>query len=134
MEEFAMSKYSLVLLLLGALLLAGCAGSGAQGAPATTGQAIINLVTNPNPAKVGDVELRFTVNDSQGRPVTAADFDVFADHTDMSGMTMHGKATEQGDGLYSITANFSMTGNWKLSVGVKTDRLEHKQDFELKVQ
>jgi PBP1b-binding outer membrane lipoprotein LpoB len=130
-----MRTFSLALIILVALLLAGCAGSSTQEAPSTTtGQAIINLVTNPDPAKVGDVQLRFTVNDSQGRPVTAADFDVFADHTDMSGMTMHGKATDQGDGLYSITANFSMTGNWKLSVEVKTDRLEHKQDFELKVQ
>jgi hypothetical protein len=130
-----MRTFSLALIILVALLLAGCAGSSTQEAQSTTtGQATINLVTNPDPAKVGDVQLRFTVNDSQGRPVTAADFDVFADHTDMRGMTMHGKATDQGDGLYSITANFSMTGNWKLSVEVKTDHLEHKQDFELKVQ
>jgi hypothetical protein len=98
-EDFPMRKFSLVLPLLVTLLLAGCAGSGSQGAPAAAGQATINLVTNPNPAKVGDVELRFTISDSQGQPVTAADFDVFADHTDMTGMTMHGKATEQGNGL-----------------------------------
>lgn len=128
-----MSKLSLFLVFT-ILLLTGCAGSGSQSSSSATGQATINLVTNPNPATVGEVELRFTIRDNQGQPVTAADFDVFADHTDMSGMTMHGKATEQGNGLYSITANFSMSGNWKISVGVKTDSLEHSQDFELKVQ
>lgn len=129
-----MRRYGLFLLLAGALFLAGCAGSNAQAEPATPRQATIDLVTNPDPARVGNVELRFTVTDSQGQPLTAADFDVFADHTDMSGMTMHGKATEQGNGLYSITANFSMAGNWKLSVGVKTESLEQKQDFELKIE
>jgi len=127
-----MRKFSLVFLLFAILLLSACAGS--QDTPVTTAPATIALVTNPNPAKVGDVELRFTVTDSRGQPVAGADFDVFADHIDMTGMTMHGKAIEQSNGVYSITANFSMAGNWKLSVGVKTESLEHKQDLELKVQ
>lgn len=124
----------LPLLLIAFLLLAACAGASSQNTPTGTVPARINLVTNPDPAKVGDVELRFIVTDSQGQPVAGADVDVFADHIDMTGMTMHGKATEQSKGVYSITANFSMAGNWKLSVGLKTDSLEHEQDLELKVQ
>lgn len=129
-----MRTISLTLLFFAMLLLAACSGASSQVTPATTAPATIALVTTPNPAKVGDVELRFTVTDSQGQPVAGAEFEVFADHTDMSGMTMSGKATEQGNGVYAITANFSMAGNWKVSVGVRTPSLEHKQDLELKVQ
>lgn len=125
---------SLVLLLFMISLLAACAGTSPQDSPSVAAPVNISLATNPNPAKVGDLELRFTVTDEKGQPLTGADFDVFADHTDMAGMTMHGKATEQGNGVYSVTANFSMAGNWKLSVGVKKADLDYKQDIELKVQ
>ena len=125
----------LAVLLFALSLLAACGGNSSQTTtqtmPAST---TISLVTNPNPARVGDVELRFTVTDPSGQPVTGANFDVFADHIDMSGMTMHGSATEQGEGVYAITANFSMSGNWKLSTEVKKGDLSHKQDIELKVQ
>lgn len=128
-----MRKLATVFLLI-TLILTACTASGAPASPLPPASVTVNLVTNPDPAKVGDVELRFTVTDAKGQPVTGADFDVFADHTDMSGMTMHGKATEQGNGQYSITANFSMAGNWKLSIAVKKDGLDHKQDIELKVR
>ena len=123
-----------VLLLFMFPFLAACAGSSPQDPQSELASATISLVTNPNPAKAGDVELRFTVTDEKGQPLTGADFDVFADHTDMSGMTMHGKATEQGNGVYAITANFSMSGNWKLSVEVKKGDFDYKQDIELKIQ
>ena len=130
-----MRKLFLSLLLFIPLSLAACGGNNspatAQPVPASTN---ISLATNPNPARVGDVELRFTVTDPSGQPVSGASFDVFADHTDMSGMTMHGTATEQGNGVYSITANFSMPGNWKLSIEVKKGDLSQKQDIQLKVQ
>lgn len=129
-----MQKITLALIFLVTLLLESCSGGSPQATPADPAPATVDLTTNPSPAKVGAVELRFSVTDGQGQPLTGADFDVFADHTDMTGMTMHGKVVEQGQGIYSITANFSMAGNWKLSVGVKTDSLEHKQDLELKIQ
>lgn len=130
-----MRQVSLALLLLvSTLILSACASSATPDAAPLPAFTTVNLITNPDPARVGDVELRFTVTDAKGQPVTGADFDVFADHTDMSGMTMHGKATEQGNGLYSITANFSMSGNWKLSVTVIKDNLDYKQDIQLKIQ
>ena len=129
-----MHKFSSILLLIIPLLLAACASAKPQVAPPTPTPVTISLASNPNPAKVGEVELRFTVTDAKGQPVTGADFDVIADHTDMNGMTMHGKANEQGSGTYAITANFSMAGNWKLTVEVKKDSLGHKQDIELIVQ
>lgn len=129
-----MRKFMIAFLVFATLLLAACADSKPSATTLPLASTTISLVTNPNPAKVGDVVLRFSVVDATGEPVTGADFDVFADHTDMSGMTMHGTATEQGNGMYSITANFSMAGNWKLSVEVKKDNLDHKQDIALKIQ
>jgi hypothetical protein len=83
---------------------------------------------------MGDVELLFTVVDEKGQTVTGADFDVIADHIEMSGMTMHGKATDQSNGNYAIKTNFSMSGMWKLSVQVKKDALDYKQDIDLEIK
>ena len=123
-----------VLGLVMLLALAACSASGSTTAAPTKAPVSIALVTEPDPAVVGDVELQFTVVDENGQPISAADFDVFADHTDHSGMTLHGKATDQGNGLYAITANFSMSGNWKLSVQVKKDTLDYNEDIPLKIQ
>lgn len=129
-----MSKVFLLFGLVIVLVLSACSAAGAQPpAPVAPAAATIALETNPNPPVAGDLELRFTVTDTQGQPVSGADFDVIADHVDHSGMIMHGKATDQGNGVYSITANFSMSGNWKLSVQVKKDSLDHKQDIALKI-
>lgn len=52
----------------------------------------------------------------------------------MSGMTMSGLATEQSSGIYAIDANFSMSGNWMLTVYVRKKGLDYKEDIDLKVQ
>ena len=130
-----MRKLLFILLVAGlAILLAACGGSQPTETVPTTAPVNIALITMPSPPAVGDVTIQFTAVDAKGQPITGADFDVIADHTDMSGMTMHGKATEQGSGVYAITANFSMTGNWTLTVQVKKDGLDFKQDIKLTIQ
>lgn len=130
-----MRKLLFFLLLAGlSILLVGCGGSKPTETVPVQASVTITLTTNPVPPVSGNVELRFSVVDDQGQPVTGADFDVIADHTDMSGMTMHGKATEQEGGVYAIMTNFDMAGNWKLTVQVKKDDLNYKQDIELKIE
>lgn len=127
-----MGKWLIFIGLMMAALLSACVGGNSDSqAPAAAAAAAIALDTLPNPPAQGDVELRFTVKDAQGNPVSGADFDVIADHTDMSGMTLHGKATDQGGGVYSILTNFSMSGNWKLTVQVRKDGLDHKEDIPI---
>lgn len=129
-----MRSLSLMVLAVGiGLILAACGGAATQNPGATSPPGAITLSTIPDPPLVGDVELVFKVIDDQGQPVSGADFDVIADHTDMSGMTMHGKATDQGDGTYAIKTNFSMAGNWKLTVQVRSEALDLKQDIDLVV-
>lgn len=126
---------SVIVLLAG--VLAACGGSAEPAAPAdsnSTGEVNIAVETSPNPAAMGDVELIMTITDAQGNPIEGATVDVEVDHTDMTGMSMSGIATDQGGGRYSINANFSMSGNWKLTVYVRKDGLDYQEDIDLKIQ
>jgi hypothetical protein len=124
-----------ILLVSGlSILLAACGAVQTTEVTPTAAPVTITMITNPASPMMGDMTLQFTVADDKGQPVTGADFDVIADHTDMGGMTMHGKATEQGIGVYAITANFTMSGNWKLTVQVKKDALDYKRDISLKIK
>lgn len=124
----------ITLLVLLSALLAAC-GSAATPVDITSAKQVnISVESNPNPAVMGDVELVFTITDANGNPIEGAKVDVSADHTDMTGMGMNGAATEQGGGKYSIKANFQHTGNWKLTVYVRKDGLDYKEDIEYKIQ
>lgn len=130
-----MRWYRLIFLVGGmSLILAACSGPVAQTPTATAARVQITLSTNPNPPRMGDVELKFTVVDAQGQPVSGADFDVIADHIEMSGMAMHGKAADQGNGSYAIMTNFSMTGKWRLTLQVRKEGLDFKQDIDLEIE
>ena len=123
------------LMVVMSVLLAACGGSATPATDNSAKPVNIKLESNPTPAVVGDAELIFTVTDADGNPIEDARVDVSADHTDMSGMGMSGAATDQGSGRYSINANFSMTGTWKLTVYVRNDAgLDYKEDIEFKVQ
>ena len=124
------------LLLLAGLFvfLAACGGSQPQEGDTTDAPATITLTTNPDPPTIGVVTIQFTVTDDKDQPVTGADFDVFADHTDMSGMTLEGKAVEQKTGEYAITADFSMSGNWLLTVQVKNETLDYRVDIPIAIK
>ena len=116
------------------ILLAAC---GSAATPATSNSSTlvnIKVETNPNPIATGDVELILNITDGDGNPIEGATVDVSAEHTGHEGMAMNGVATEQGGGRYAITANFSMSGTWKLTVYVRKDGLDYKEEIELPVQ
>ena len=122
------------LLVVVAALLTAC-GSATAPTEATSAKPVnIILSTNPNPAAVGDVEIVFTITDANGNPIEGAKVDVSAEHPAMAGMGMSGLATEQGGGKYSIKANFSDPGDWVLTVYVRKDGLDYKEDIEFPVQ
>lgn len=127
-----MRKASFIGLFVGlSVLLAAC---GSAATPASSKPVNIAVATNPNPATAGDIEIVLTITDANGNPIEGATVDVAADHTDMTGMTMSGVATEQSAGKYAINANFSMSGNWKLTIYVRKDGLDHKEDIDFKIQ
>jgi uncharacterized GH25 family protein len=117
-----------------AIFLAACS-SGATPENSTSAKPVNILIeSNPNPAKMGDVTFTFVITDENGSPIEGASVDVSADHTDMMGMGLSGPATEQGKGKYAINANFSMSGNWKMTVYVRKDSLDYQEDIDLKIQ
>ncbi|MDP1546837.1 MAG: FixH family protein [Anaerolineales bacterium] len=122
--------------VLASVLLAACGGGATPAADGAAEEKPVNIQveTSPSPAMMGDVELIFTITDANGSPIEGATVDVSVDHTDMTGMGMSGLATEQGGGKYSIKAGFSMTGNWKLTVYVRKDGLDYKEDIDIKIQ
>lgn len=125
-----------VLLFAGlTILLAACGRAApAEPAPASPSDVNISLATLPDPPQTGPVELVVQVNDAGDQPVADADVFVFADHTDMKGMNMNGRATAQGNGRYAISADLSMSGNWKITVQVKKAPVDVVEEFNLAVQ
>ncbi len=122
-------------IVLSSVLLAACGAGASTPAPSTSSKPVnIVVSTNPNPAMMGDMELVLTITDANGDPIEGAKVDVSADHTDMTGMGMSGLATDQGGGKYSIKANFEMSGNWILTVYVRKDGLDYREDIDFKVQ
>lgn len=106
-------------------------------APATTPASkpvAITVETDPDPATMGNITFVLVVKDEEGNPIEGARVDVSVDHTDMTGMSMGGAATEQPGGRYAISANFSMSGNWKMTVYVRKNGLDYKEDIDLKIK
>jgi hypothetical protein len=112
-----------------ALTVAACAPTATPAADPVK----IELAASPNPPATGDVELTITLSDPSGRPVDNAQVDLLASHTGMAGMDLQGQATAQG--RYTITADFSMSGDWKVTVEVRgmTGQTIRK-DFDLPVK
>lgn len=128
------SIFLVIFLLAGLTLRAACSGAAAPSPTPVQAGPKISLTTNPDPPRSGEVELMVTVNDASGQPIPDADVFVFADHTEMKGMNMNGRATPQGGGRYTIAANFSMSGPWKVTVQVKKTPLDVAQEFNLEFQ
>lgn len=129
-----MRKHLLVGFVMAILVLGLAACGGQPTSSSGNGKVTIVLETDPSPPTMGDVELIVLVTDAQGNPLEGAKVDIGADHTDMTGMGMHGPASEQSGGRYAIKANFSMTGNWKITVYVRQGELDIKQDIPIVIQ
>ena len=113
-------------------IMAGCNGTE-QAQENTNDLVTITLSTNPTTPVVGKTELILEIQDDEGQPMSDAKVEVSADHSDMSGMTLTGFASEQEDGKYAIEAEFSMSGNWEVTVLVQKESLNIAKDFELKI-
>lgn len=129
-----MRKIIFIGVLVLSTLLAACSSAATPVETTSSKPVNIQVETNPTPTVMGDMEVVLTITDADGKPIEGATVDVSAKHTDMSGMDMGGTATDQGSGRYSINANFSMSGNWKLTVYVRKDGLDYKEEIELPVQ
>ena len=127
-----MKKYPRIIVFLALLtiVLTAC-GRVESSANRDTAKIDVKIETKPDPAVVGDVELILTITDLDGKPIEDARVDVSVDHIDMSGMTMDGPASERGDGKFAIKADFSMSGNWEITVYVRKGDLDESLKLPL---
>lgn len=123
-------RKSFITILIVSVLITACSNvTTGQNPPAQTISIILN--TDPITPIVGSNKLIMEIQNTNGQPLSGAKVDVSADHKDMSGMSMAGLATEQENGRYSITADFSMSGTWNITVSVQKESLVYQKDFEL---
>lgn len=101
--------------------------SAGDGAPVN-----ITLRTEPEAPTMGQVDLIVTLTDETGNPIDNAEVSLITSHKEMMGMDMGGQATAQGGGRYVITADFTMSGPWLVTIevrGVGADVM--RKDFDL---
>ncbi len=115
------------------IVLAACGATSPASAPQSNPALEIELSTQPDPPRMDDVELLVTLT-QDGQPLAGAEVEVMMDHSDMTGMTMSGTASEQGNGRYALVANFSMSGSWKGVVIARANGEEVTRDFRLVIQ
>jgi hypothetical protein len=122
------------LLVIVSVILVACSDINSTDNSSSVKPVNIEVESTPDPPTTGVVELSLLIKDERGNPIEGAQVDVSVDHTDMTGMEMSGPATEQGDGKYAIDADFSMSGNWKMTVYVRNDVLDYKEEIDLKIK
>lgn len=122
------------LLVMVSVILVACSDTNSSNDTSSVKPVNIEVESTPDPPTTGVVELSFVIKDERGNPIEGARVDVSVDHTDMTGMEMSGPATEQGDGKYAIDADFSMSGNWKMTIYVRNDVLDYKEEIDLKIK
>lgn len=131
-----MGKFTFTIMISLMVMLITAACSAESVSPTQDQKKPVNVFIRsvPNPSAMGDVEFSLNIQDDQGEPIEAAIVDVSIEHTDMSGMEMNGIASQQSPGNYAITANFSMSGNWKMTVFVRKNGLDYQEEIFLKVE
>ena len=130
-----MQKLVFIAVLVISTVLSACRGQTVPLAQTMAAEQVNIMVTsNPSPAVLGAAELIFTITDANGSPLEGANVRVATDDTDMIGMGMNGSATEQGDGKYFIDTNFRMRGTWKLTLYLRKDALDYKEEMKFEVE
>lgn len=78
----------------------------------------IAFSTKPTPPSAGEVEMIVDVTDPIGKAVEGADVYVSYAHLGMNMGTQQGRAGEQANGRYSLKAQLSMNGDYKITIQV----------------
>lgn len=105
----------LIALCMSMLILVGCR----QTNETTAENVLINVALNDDMAMVGDATLLVTVTDEDGTPINDATVSVRGDMTH-AGMVpvIPDPVTTAEDGVYSIPFEFTMGGDWIITVDV----------------
>ncbi len=119
-------------LIIGTVFLPACArvSQGQETSPDIT----IELTVDPSPATIGEATLYFELRDAQGQPIEGASLSAKGDMSHAGMMPVLGDSEEIGDGNYSVPFEWTMAGDWILTVsGELPDGQSISRTFELTV-
>ena len=120
--------------LLAAVLAALLVGCGVARNDSSTGGNLNIALDYPEPAAVGETTLLVTLIDVSGDPVSGATVNVRGDMTHAGMQPKFGEVGESADGVYTIPFEWTMGGDWVVTVEVETAEAETaKETFELTV-
>jgi uncharacterized protein (DUF2141 family) len=105
-----LNLYRIFALLLVVFVVAGCRAQATQ----STGN--LDITLEPPTTKTGQVTLTLIVKDPQGRPVDNAKLDIVGDMTHAGMTPVNGKIEGGKDGRYSVPFEWTMGGDWILTV------------------
>ena len=125
---------SLACLLMAFSLLA----SGCSRRTTTTDQAPdlrLDIVEfRPDPPAVGQATLLVRLSDQQGRPIEGATLSLRGDMTHAGMEPVLEDAEEVGEGLYRVTFEWTMAGDWVITVsGTIKDSRTIRREFQVNV-
>ncbi|MBZ0283824.1 MAG: FixH family protein [Anaerolineae bacterium] len=99
----------------------------------TSNTADVNITYEPdrNPAVLGEATIIVTLTDTDGLPITDATVYVVGDMTHAGMMPISGKGTHSENGQYIVPLEWTMAGDWIVTVTVTlSDGSQHEQQFD----
>lgn len=99
----------------------------------TSTAADVNITYEPdrNPAVLGEATVAVTLTNANGQPITDAVVDIVGDMTHAGMMPISGKGTHNENGQYIVPLEWTMAGDWILTVTVTlSDGNQHEQQFD----
>ena len=114
MKRNVMTFY-LMLLVMTAFVLVGCRESQQADDADDTGISI-DVTFDPNPPTTGDATLLITLTNANGDPVNDATVAVRGDMNHAGMVPVNAEAGNASDGVYSIPFEWTMGGDWILTV------------------
>ena len=99
-------------------LVLGLAAAGCRRPAAPEPDLSLKLSVSPDPPVVGPASVVVSVTDPGGRPVTGAAVELEGNMSHPGMVPVLGRATEAGPGRYEGPLEFTMAGDWIVTVGV----------------
>ena len=119
-------------LIIGTVFVPACAreSRGQETSPDIT----IVLSVDPSQVTIGEATLYFELKDAQDQPIEGASLRAKGDMSHAGMMPVLGDSVEIGDGNYSIPFEWTMVGDWILTItGELPDGQGFSRTFELTI-
>lgn len=129
-QSLPFSRWFAISLVTSMLLAAGCTRRSA--APDQAPDLRVDVVElRPDPPIVGEAVLELQLSDAAGSPVQGASVELKADMTHAGMTPVFGDVVDEGDGSYLSTFEWTMAGDWILTV---SGTLEDGRTFHRELQ